>query len=73
MHDLNEIMDIYYDDPVAFAEDMLNIFTLDPWQKDHLMDLTKYTRLSTKSGQGVGKTYVEAISAVLYLATLPDC
>ena len=73
MHDLNEIMDIYYDDPVAFAEDMLNIFTLDPWQKEHLMDLTKYTRLSTKSGQGVGKTYVEAIAAVWYLATRPDC
>ena len=49
------------DDPILFADELLS-FTPDEWQKDALIDLRDNKRVSIKSGQGVGKTGLEAVA-----------
>lgn len=48
-------------DPILFADELLS-FTPDEWQKDALIDLRDNKRVSIKSGQGVGKTGLEAVA-----------
>lgn len=64
------LIEVYYDDPVAFAEDMLG-FTPDGWQCDAMMALAKEPLVSVRSAQGVGKTAVEAAIVIWYLCTRP--
>lgn len=64
------LIEVYYDDPVAFAEDMLG-FTPDGWQRDAMMALAKEPLVSVRSAQGVGKTAVEAAIVIWYLCTRP--
>lgn len=68
---LVDLIDVYWDDPVAFAEDILK-FNPDDWQRNVLNDLAKYPLVSVRSGQGVGKTGLEAIAAIWYLCCRPN-
>lgn len=60
----------YRDDAVLFAEEVLK-FTPDAWQADVLRGLSSSDRVTVRSGQGVGKTGVEAIAALWFLACFP--
>lgn len=66
-----ELLDIYWDDPVAFAEDMLD-FYLDEWQQNVMMDLASNAKVSVRSGQGVGKTGLEAAVCLWFLTCRPN-
>lgn len=59
----------YRKDPVLFAEEVLG-FQCDKWQEDTLRDLADPTcrRVSVRSGQGVGKTGVEAVAVLWFLS-----
>lgn len=70
MDELLEILDYYYDHPVAFFEDVLRMFP-DEWQKAVLNDLVKYPKVSVRSGQGVGKTALEAGAIIWFLVCRP--
>lgn len=65
--DLGAAIDYYYDKPVEFCADLLNM-DADGWQSDVLNDLAKYSKVSVRSGQGVGKTALEA-GAILWFIT----
>lgn len=68
---LVSLIDVYWDDPVAFAEDILG-FSPDEWQQDVLNDLAHNRFVSVRSGQGVGKTGLEAITVIWYLCCRPN-
>ncbi|MCY9593732.1 terminase B [Paenibacillus chitinolyticus] len=65
-----DLIDLYWDDPPAFAEDMLD-FHPDPWQRAVMMDLAQNSHVSVRSGQGVGKTGLEAAITLWYLSCRP--
>lgn len=65
------LIDIYWDDPVAFAEDILG-FSPDDWQREALEALSVHSKVSIRSGQGVGKTAVEAVACIWYLSCRPN-
>ena len=67
---LSEAMECYYDDPAAFAHDILG-FVPDKWQQDVLHDICFYPKVSVKSGQGVGKTALEACALLWFLLFRP--
>lgn len=69
--DLTQLIDLYWDDPVAFGEDMLG-FEADGWQRVAMMDVANYPRTSVRSGQGVGKTGFEAVLAIWFLCCRPN-
>ncbi|WP_445670618.1 DEAD/DEAH box helicase family protein [Paenibacillus sp. FSL M7-0547] len=60
----------YRKNPVLFCKEMLN-FTPDEWQAEVLMDIASDPRVSVRSGQGVGKTGVEAAIALWFLSCFP--
>lgn len=64
------LVDAYWDNPVWFGEDMVN-FKADRWQREVMMDVAKEDKVSVRSGQGVGKTGLEAILVLWYLCTRP--
>ncbi|SCW85861.1 hypothetical protein SAMN04487970_10745 [Paenibacillus tianmuensis] len=66
-----QIIDLYWDDPVAFAEDMLG-FDPDDWQKSAMMDVANHRFTSVRSGQGVGKTAFEAALVIWFLCCRPN-
>lgn len=68
---LVDLIDVYWDDPVAFAEDILE-FHPDEWQQNVLNDLAKHPFVSVRSGQGVGKTALEAAAVLWYLCCRPN-
>lgn len=68
---LIDLIDVYWDDPVSFAEDILD-FHPDEWQKNVLNDLANNPFVSVRSGQGVGKTGLEAVTAIWYLCCRPN-
>lgn len=68
---LAEAIEVYYDNPVAFLEDILGM-TPDPWQAQTAKDLAEYPRVAVKSGQGVGKTALEAGIILWYLTCRPE-
>ncbi|MFD2172388.1 phage terminase large subunit [Tumebacillus lipolyticus] len=68
--DLEAVIDLYYDYPVDFAEDILGV-ELDGWQQRVLSDLAGHRFVSVRSGQGVGKTALEAIAVCWYICTRP--
>lgn len=63
-------IDLYYDRPDWFAEDFLE-FTPDDWQREAMIQVAASPRFSVRSGQGVGKTGVEAQLVLWYLCTRP--
>lgn len=56
----------YRKDPVLFAREVLK-FEPDEWQRDALMDLAANPKVAIKSGQGVGKTGMEAVALLWFL------
>ncbi|MCM3789438.1 terminase B [Domibacillus indicus] len=66
-----DIIDVYWDDPVAFAEDMLGFYP-DDWQRAVLNDLAGHPRVSIRSGQGVGKTGLESVACIWFLCCRPN-
>ncbi|HCL4603267.1 TPA: phage terminase large subunit [Clostridium botulinum] len=65
-----KLLDIYWDNPVAFAEDMLD-FHPDEWQSKVMMDIANGSKVSVRSGQGVGKTGLEASIIIWFLCCRP--
>jgi len=65
-----ERIPIYRKNPVLFAQEVL-LFEPDPWQKEALMDLAGSPKVSIKSGQGVGKTGIEAVALLWFLTCFP--
>lgn len=68
--DLIDALDVYYDDPVAFLEDMLDM-ECDEWQAEVAADISEHPKVAVKSGQGVGKTALEAGLIIWFLACRP--
>lgn len=68
--DIGAAIDYYYDKPVAFCEDILH-FVPDEWQEDVLNDLAEFPKVSVRSGQGVGKTALEAGAILWFLTCRP--
>ena len=56
----------YRKDPALFAVEVLK-FEPDGWQREALMDLAGNPKVSIKSGQGVGKTGLEAAALLWFL------
>lgn len=67
-----ELVDLYYDDPCGFSEDILGVH-LDPHQKDILISVRDNKRTSVRSGQGVGKTMACACLIIWYMTFRPEC
>ena len=61
----------YLHDPVAFAHDLTHFYP-DANQVPVMMDIAQYNRVSVRSGQGVGKTALEANILLWYLTMHPD-
>lgn len=60
----------YRVNPVLYAQEVL-LFEPDEWQKEVLMDLAQSPKVAVKSGQGVGKTSVEAVALLWFLTCFP--
>lgn len=61
---------IYRKNPVLFAQEVL-LFEPDEWQRAALMDLAENPKVAIKSGQGVGKTGLEAVALLWFLCCYP--
>lgn len=61
---------VYRKNPVLFAKEVL-LFEPDEWQREALMDLAENPKVAIKSGQGVGKTGMEAVALLWFLACFP--
>ncbi len=60
----------YRRDPVLFAKEVL-LFEPDDWQKEALTDLAQNSKVAIKSGQGVGKTSMEAVALLWFISCYP--
>lgn len=58
---------LYQKDPVLFAKEVCS-YEPDPWQRNVLNDIAGHTKVSVRSGHGVGKTSVEAIVLLWFLS-----
>lgn len=67
---LDESISLWKNDPVLFMREVLS-FEPDDWQIEVAHDLRDYPRVSVKSGQGVGKTGVEAALLLWFLVCFP--
>lgn len=65
-----ERIPMYRKNPVAFAREVL-LFEPDEWQQATLMDLAENPKVAIKSGQGVGKTGMEAVCLLWFLCCYP--
>lgn len=70
MEELMDALEVYYDDPAAFLEDILNM-KCDDWQDEVAADVAAYPKVAVKSGQGVGKTALEAGLIIWFLICRP--
>lgn len=61
---------VYRKNPVLYAREVL-LFEPDEWQQAALMDLAATPKVSIKSGQGVGKTGIEAVALLWFLTCFP--
>lgn len=69
--DLIALIDLYWDDPVAFVQDIL-MAEPDDWQAAVLYDIAHHPLVSVRSGQGVGKTSLEAWVVIWFLCCRPN-
>lgn len=65
-----ERVPVYQRDPVTFSREALQ-FEPDKWQGEVLRDLAQNPKIAVKSGQGVGKTSVEAVALLWFLSCFP--
>jgi hypothetical protein len=68
-----KIAEAFWDDRVLFAYKAIGFKKLDPQQEDILRELDKADHVSVKAGHDTGKTTTEAICALHYLSTRPEC
>lgn len=61
---------IYRKEPSVFANEVLR-FSPDEWQLEALRDLADTSKVAVKSGQGVGKTGIEAVALLWFLCCFP--
>ena len=61
----------YREDPVLFFIEVLH-FHADEWQKAVAIDIAHHPRVTVRSGQGVGKTALEAAIALWFLCCFPN-
>jgi hypothetical protein len=61
-----DLVDMYYDDPVGFSEDIL-CFYPDSSQIDIMTSILTHKRISIRAGQGVGKTACLACLIIWYM------
>ena len=61
---------VYRKNPIIFAGEVL-LFKPDEWQQSALMDLVENPKVAIKSGQGVGKTGLEAVALLWFLCCYP--
>lgn len=61
---------VYRKNPVIFAREVL-LFEPDEWQRAALTDLAENPKVAIKSGQGVGKTGLEAVALLWFLCCYP--
>lgn len=67
---LDESIPIWQADPVVFFREVLT-FEPDEWQADAAIDLAQNPKVSIKSGQGVGKTGLEAAIFLWFITCFP--
>lgn len=60
----------YQRDPVLYCREVL-LFEPDHWQAQALQDLAQHPKVSIRSGQGVGKTGMEACALLWFLTCFP--
>lgn len=60
----------YRQEPVVFCREVL-CFEPDSWQKDVLNDIAHSSKVTVRSGQGVGKTGIEACALLWFLTCFP--
>ena len=65
-----ERIPLYQKKPVLFAKEILR-FVPDTWQQEALKDLAEAPKVAVKSGQGVGKTGMEAVALLWFLCCFP--
>lgn len=70
MQEVIQLLEIYYDNPKAFLEDMLEM-DCDDWQGAVAKDIAGNAKVAVKSGQGVGKTALEAGLIIWFLVCRP--
>lgn len=70
MEELMSALEVYYDNPAAFLEDLLHM-KCDDWQDEVAADIAVYPKVAVKSGQGVGKTALEAGLIIWFLVCRP--
>lgn len=68
--ELIEALEFYYDHPAEFLEDMLDM-ECDDWQALVAADVAAEPKVAVKSGQGVGKTALEAGLIIWFLVCRP--
>ena len=61
---------VYRKYPIEFAREVL-LFEPDDWQANALQDLADNPKVAIKSGQGVGKTGMEAVALLWFLCCFP--
>ncbi len=61
---------VYRKEPIVFAREVLR-FEPDEWQAGALNDLAVSSKVAIKSGQGVGKTGMEAVALLWFLCCFP--
>ena len=66
----NRRVPLYQKDPVLYAREVL-LFEPDEWQAGALNDLAISSKVAIKSGQGVGKTGMEAVALLWFLCCFP--
>lgn len=66
----SEKIPAYQKNPVLFAREVL-LFEPDKWQQEALVDLASNPKVAIKSGQGVGKTGIEAVALLWFLTCFP--
>lgn len=67
---LDESIPIWRDNPVIYFREVLQ-FEPDEWQAEAAMDLAHNPKVSIKSGQGVGKTGLEAAVFLWFITCFP--
>lgn len=68
---LDDSIPLWINDPVLYMREVL-LFEPDEWQSNVAYDLRDNPRVAVKSGQGVGKTGVEAALLLWFLTCFPN-
>ncbi len=68
---LEELIPLWRDNPVIFAQIALG-FKPDDWQGEALNDIRDNPQVAIASGQGVGKTSIEAVIILWFLVCFPN-